>query len=848
MNEQVAHILLVEDEVAHADLVRRAFEPHRGQFHLAVAGSLAEARACLAEANPALIIADLHLPDGLGTSLLPAEGEEVAVPLVVMTAHGDQAAAVEAMKAGALDYLVKSEEVLADTPHIAERVLREWQYIIERKDGERAKRDSEERFRLLFENAKDGIVIFDLDGTINDVNVETELMSGYSRDELIGSQSIIHLTPVSAQLAEERMRDWLAGEQIPPVIELEGVRKDGSIAYFEGRTQFIRDQNGNPTGYQGIFRDISERRQAEEAQRRWAEENSAMAEIGRILTSSLAIDEVYPRLSEAIARLIPFDQLEITVIDQVRERDKVAFSTALSKNMTGSGESTRLEGSITGRLADSRAGLIIQGMKSGDIESEYPCLESMVRAGFRSWLAVPLISHNESIGALFLASRTEMAFTPGNLDLAERIGNQIAGFITNSGLYMDLKQAEETERELSGELTILYDISRILSQLGDFESKAARVMERLAISTEAEWVTLRLETVGEPGLRLVAAAGSAVSTTPPIPVLTSKETLAYGALREGTLIVSNDYPNEPNASPNIVALGMKSMILIPIKAGDHTMGLVNVVSRKTNHFTPELVRLLTAVGEGLGALLENAQLDQQLQTSREELSLVDEVARMITSTLEIGQAYDEFATEVKKLVDFDRMNINILDYAEGTHILKYSFGQQVSQRSPGYISPIEGGEIEQVLSCGRSFVRDDIATDPSFRWDEQLLDAGLRSSIMLPITSNGAVIGSLTFRSRRAGAFGPAEQGRLERLANQISPAVANSQLSGIPQIKPTFLDIAPSGIPSNIIPHSKGIKCGLIRSNSPFSYSNHRPAKPKIPKPLVYAQVSPLGTSFATP
>ena len=72
--------------------------------------------------------------------------------------------------------------------------------------------------------------------------------------------------------------------------------------------------------------------------------------------------------------------------------------------------------------------------------------------------------------------------------------------------------------------------------------------------------------------------------------------------------------------------------------------------------------------------------------------------------------------------------------------------------------------------------------------------------------------------------------------------------LAGIPQIKPTFLGIAPSGIPSNIIPHSKGIKCGLIRSNSPFSYSNHRPAKPKIPKPLVYAQVSPLGTSFATP
>ena len=79
-------------------------------------------------------------------------------------------------------------------------------------------------------------------------------------------------------------------------------------------------------------------------------------------------------------------------------------------------------------------------------------------------------------------------------------------------------------------------------------------------------------------------------------------------------------------------------------------------------------------------------------------------------------------------------------------------------------------------------------------------------------------------------------------VANQVRLGlfIMAYNLAGIPQIKPTFLEIAPSGIPSNIIPHSKGVKCGLIRSNPPFSYSNHRPAKPKIPKPLVYAQVSP--------
>ena len=138
MNEPVTHILLVEDEEAHTELVWRAFEAHRGRFHLSIAGNLAEARAYLAEAHTNLIIADLHLPDGLGTGLLPAKGEERTVPLIVMTAQGDEAAAVEAMKAGALDYLVKSEEVLADMPRIADRALREWGYITGRQIAEQA--------------------------------------------------------------------------------------------------------------------------------------------------------------------------------------------------------------------------------------------------------------------------------------------------------------------------------------------------------------------------------------------------------------------------------------------------------------------------------------------------------------------------------------------------------------------------------------------------------------------------------------------------------------------------------------------------------------------------------------
>ncbi len=138
MEEGTVCILLVEDEEAHAELVRRAFEAHGGRFRLVVAGSLAEGRACLAQECPAdLVIADLVLPDGRGIEFLPVEGEDQAYPVVIMTSHGNEQVAVESMKAGALDYVVKSAASLAAMPRIAERALREWGHITERVRAEK---------------------------------------------------------------------------------------------------------------------------------------------------------------------------------------------------------------------------------------------------------------------------------------------------------------------------------------------------------------------------------------------------------------------------------------------------------------------------------------------------------------------------------------------------------------------------------------------------------------------------------------------------------------------------------------------------------------------------------------
>jgi len=106
-------VLLVEDDAAHAHIVRRAFESHGRGAELFTVASLAEARRFLEHTSPTVAIVDLHLPDGNGMDLL-ASGAAGRFPVVVMTSHGGEQVAVEVMKSGAVDYVVKDDATVSE--------------------------------------------------------------------------------------------------------------------------------------------------------------------------------------------------------------------------------------------------------------------------------------------------------------------------------------------------------------------------------------------------------------------------------------------------------------------------------------------------------------------------------------------------------------------------------------------------------------------------------------------------------------------------------------------------------------------------------------------------------------
>jgi len=354
-----------------------------------------------------------------------------------------------------------------------------------------------------------------------------------------------------------------------------------------------------------------------------------------------------------------------------------------------------------------------------------------------------------------------------------RIRQVMTGAIGHALLRGEKRRAKRNLGRRSDELEALFQIVNILAQPGNFVEKATRVVATLAEVVQADWVTLRQEDDQDHGLKLVAAAGPATIDSPPSPVLTIREAMAETAFRQGETVVNNDYATDPLASPCF----LKSMASMPVKSVGCPIGVLNVGSRKLNHFTPQSVCLLAATRDGLGTLLQNERTCQQLRARMDELAVLDGVARIMASNFDTGLGYQNIAAEVKKLVDFDRAVITIIDESKGTLSLAYVSEQTGGQISRGETVPLQGTLSGYVAHTRSTIVCGDITAYTYFQTIEHPLREGLRSVIGVPLVWREKLIGTVNFFSRVPNAYGLREQAILERLARQIAPVVEGARI-----------------------------------------------------------------------
>src|SRR5688572_13074900 len=181
----IPHILLLEDHPADAYLIEQELREAGFGFEFVCVASKERFERALAEFSPDLILADYSLPTYDGLSALRRAAEwNPNVPVIIVTGSLSEETAVDCMKAGATDYVLK--ERLSRLAPAAQRALERHRVWEEKARAERAMRISQARTRAILEAAIDGIVTTNTDGAIAEFNHAAEQIFGRERGEVVG--------------------------------------------------------------------------------------------------------------------------------------------------------------------------------------------------------------------------------------------------------------------------------------------------------------------------------------------------------------------------------------------------------------------------------------------------------------------------------------------------------------------------------------------------------------------------------------------------------------------------------------------------------------------------------------
>ena len=124
-----------------------------------------------------------------------------------------------------------------------------------------------DRYRDFVEHAEDVILTCAPDGVITSINRAIETLLGWNRDEVLGQHWRQFVTPAAAEIIQRHFRQWQGGQPLPRLFEMELVACNGRLVPFEAWTKVVTDEQGEPLEIRAILRDISARREAEQALR-----------------------------------------------------------------------------------------------------------------------------------------------------------------------------------------------------------------------------------------------------------------------------------------------------------------------------------------------------------------------------------------------------------------------------------------------------------------------------------------------------------------------------------------------------------------------------------------------------
>jgi len=416
----------------------------------------------------------------------------------------------------------------------------------------------------------------------------------------------------------------------------------------------------------------------------------------------------------------------------------------------------------------------LEGMRLA-IRNRHPYLKKPDRSSRsrRSFIAVPLEDQGFTLGAIQITRPKGPRFRPEELELLEGLAMIVA-----TGLFA--AHRTEVERFRLSQLNLVREVSTQIASVLNVDELAKRVTELIQKRFHYYYVAIFTLKPNSQALRYRASAAVPRKGRKKASVALEVE-LGQGLIGEavelGEQIICGDVRADPRYRFIDSLPETRSEVVIPLKIEDRMLGVLDVQSDTLNAFHPNDLLVLQALADNVARAIESARLYGDLRRRANQLTLVAEVSKSVTSTLNLSKLMRDAAALIHERFGYPHVSLFTVHPNRRMISFEAGSGTRIAKLA-GYTLALDAaqGIIPWVAREGKTALVNDVTSDERYT-PSPLPPKDTRSELAVPLIFSDDVVGVLDIQSDKPNAFSEEDRLMFEAVADTVAAAIRNADL-----------------------------------------------------------------------
>jgi len=379
-------------------------------------------------------------------------------------------------------------------------------------------------------------------------------------------------------------------------------------------------------------------------------------------------------------------------------------------------------------------------------------------------LLIPLGSEEQAVGLIGVGLAGSAEPDAGTLDLGKSLARHAASALQKAQAYQDVRQKAD-------ELFSLYQMTQKLYSILDWEKLLDEILKVVVQSFGYLNSAILLADTEKRELYVKAAQGFPDERIKDLRIKIGEEGITGWVAQTGQPLVVEDVDQEPRYVKGIMQC--KSEIAVPLKLKGEIIGVLDAESDKVSAFGQRDVRVLTLLASQIAVVLENSRLFSQERRKCLQLALINDVARKVVSTLDLGSLLNNVIEAIQLSFKYDHISLFLLDEGGDDFVLKACCGSRCESVKLGCRLRKGVGVVGRAAESGKSLLCNQVASDPGY----VPAIAETKSELCAPIKKGREVLGVLDLQSFVEDGFDGQDVAVMETVTDLLATAVSNSGL-----------------------------------------------------------------------